>query len=1077
MSKKSLDEDSDVSRSLSLRSLTRSLSRKGKNGTSSKRTSFESTTSSNSKSSARPNSRPSSRPGSRPNSEYEPKLKQKPHPKGTASKSVPELLPEDSGKPLESSSKVENFTTLEPVISDQVAQREEGLLLKNITTPNPLAPVTNEVSVEDVPDEITPEEANNAEEELATDPENTNLIQQEEQLIQQEDDDQEPQILDSSLPQPIALQGENQEASQGAELPANEPSELLPLLNSTRRSTHGSVPDLESAMVVVEEPLRNPFVRAFNFIYSNTYFHSFLFIMFLVGVVITFYFAYRNLDALVAESIQSDIHKVSVLKVDDDGATFHVVGSVLIHYGQINNVFYRNLIKVVGAVLGSVTLTPKDAVKIYAAPKDIQMDPLHVLNVFPPEFDISVVDGTLTEIDFITKADFFDENITKLANSVLGISSTQDEIQFNIKSELQTLITSKLFWVNNDINVYSEYTFQTKELSPVVRLEDLSIGLDREGENEIDVDGKALIDIKLPLKFQINPIEWDASFQDCEGHFVNVGNWYTDSINFLPHKSVSVGINGVISAIPDALLEVCQSDGLSPFNHLVRDAVEHGTLEVYLKASKGSANEKNLPKWLDKILKKVNYKLALLLPKAGDARLDMLETYQLDSFSLEVSDTQFSDPKRGFLSTIESNLSAAVRLPTKILGVEVSVPKLLFGVDIKDEDGKRLARGHSTNYESIRTVGTNKEENIANFLIALNHLEVEVLEPADVGKLVNSVINERLDSDLFLDVTIKEAAIEFPIFNTTLRNLKFSNVVLPHQAIFTSSGFKDSLRGTLNDLNVKVQNIYYVGSTAHELRIMVDCELTNPTNISIDIPRETLTLGVATNSTGFGNFSTTDLFVPHGGSPNERFNLSTFVNFNPESEDDKVSLEYFVSRYISGFNDTKVDIKGVNGSASSNPGLNELVSQISLGNVQLPSLSFEHPEEISSAEDGKVPERRSPFLIDTTIYVWSSEVELTVFNPVSNAELIVEIQTADATYKGELLGHLTHRELVIVPPGVSKTPRFPMKINNGIGMDILKKAIDGELSVDVLAAFDVRLDKFSMELLYSGAGMQSKIRL
>lgn len=998
-------------------------------------------------------------------------MKQKPRPKratGAVSKEVPEV----SNVPLEDSRKIEN-ALLEPVISDQVAEREEGLLLKKISTLDPLEPVTNEISVEDVPDGISPEQTNSGDLVPVLVPENTNSRQG--ANLDEEDPVHASQVLGCSLPAPVAPQEEHGELSQEAVVPVDEPSELLPLLNSAQRSHHGSVPDIESGMVVVEEPLRNLFVRAFNFIYGNTYFHSSLFILFLVGVIIVFYFAYRNLDALVTESIQSDIHKVSVLKVDDDGATFHVVGSVFIRYDQISNVFYRNLIKVVGAVLGSVTLTPKDAVKIYASPKDIEMDPLHVLNVFPPDFDISVVDGTLTEIDFITKADFFDENITILANDVLGISKTHDEIHFNIKGALQTLITSKFFWVNNEVNVHSEYTLLAKELSPAIKLEDLSIGLDKEDKDEIDVAGKALVDIELPLKFEINPIEWDASFHDCEGHFVSVGKWYTDLINFRPQKAVRVGIQGMIDGIPDALLEKCESDGITPFNRIVKKAIETGTIEVYVKASKEKANEDNLPKWLYKILKKVNYKLTLLLPIADDASFDMLETYQFDSFSLEIPSTQSSYPRKDIISSVESNLTLAMRLPTKVFGVEASVPKLLFGVEVMDADGRKLVSGHSTNYESIKTM-TSATENIVEFRISLNHLEVHVWEPASVGRYVNSTINAQLGSDLFLDITIKEALIELPVVSTTLRNLKFTNITAPSVTVAEISSLKDSLGGILNDLDVKVQNIFYLGSTTHELRMMVDCELSNPTNVSLDIPKEVLTLGVSSNNTDLGNFSTVDLFIPHGDCNKERFNLSTLVNFNPESEDDKVSLEYFVSRYISGFNDTKIDIKGVNGSASTSVGLSELVSQLSLANVQLPSLSFEHSEEVSNREDAKVPERKSPFLIDTTIYVWSSEVELTVFNPVSNAELIVEIQTADATYEGELLGHLTRRELVIVPPGISKTPRFPIKINSGIGMDILKKAIDGELAVEVLAAFDVRLDKFSMELLYRGAGMQSKIR-
>ena len=121
--------------------------------------------------------------------------------------------------------------------------------------------------------------------------------------------------------------------------------------------------------------------------------------------------------------------------------------------------------------------------------------------------------------------------------------------------------------------------------------------------------------------------------------------------------------------------------------------------------------------------------------------------------------------------------------------------------------------------------------------------------------------------------------------------------------------------------------------------------------------------------------------------------------------------------------------------------------------------------------------KSSPFLLSATIHVLSSEIELTLYNPIANAEIKVELFQAEAKHGEVILGHISHQEYMIVPPGIYKSPRLPIKISPGVGMDVLRKAINGELDVQVIAVFTVKLDDFEAQLMYNGHGIQTLIKL
>ncbi|EGW30155.1 uncharacterized protein SPAPADRAFT_63764 [Spathaspora passalidarum NRRL Y-27907] len=344
--------------------------------------------------------------------------------------------------------------------------------------------------------------------------------------------------------------------------------------------------------------------------------------------------------------------------------------------------------------------------------------------------------------------------------------------------------------------------------------------------------------------------------------------------------------------------------------------------------------------------------------------------------------------------------------------------------------------------------------------------ELTIIDSVSLGKLVRDVISSIEYDPVLLDVNLYDLVIETPILNMTVTNFTLASIPLlpgPNNLLLLTEN-QDS--DFLNQLNATVYSVLYVGSSPTSLELLVDMSIFNPTNITFDLPNEVLELGVIYNNTNLAYGTIKDVFIPQ----NEQVNMSVGCTIKSETNEDKAVLEYFLSEFVSGgYENSSIKINIGNNHVYNNPGLNKLVEQINITNLTIPNISLPLPEESE-----QVAVKSCPFIVQATIHIFSSEVELTVFNPIVNHELIVEVFQAEAKYKDVVLGYLQQRERLIVPPGIYKTPKLPIKINS-IGMDVLKKAMNGELDVEVLAILNVQLDEFDVNLFYKGNGLKSKI--
>lgn len=119
------------------------------------------------------------------------------------------------------------------------------------------------------------------------------------------------------------------------------------------------------------------------------------------------------------------------------------------------------------------------------------------------------------------------------------------------------------------------------------------------------------------------------------------------------------------------------------------------------------------------------------------------------------------------------------------------------------------------------------------------------------------------------------------------------------------------------------------------------------------------------------------------------------------------------------------------------------------------------------------------FIRDTIMHIISKEVEMTLFNPISNRNLIIEIEEGEAICEGYIIGYLKEKIIWEVESGIWKSPRAKVEYANtgSAGWKIIENAIRGDGIINnmtVRAVVKVHIsDSFGwtgLNILYKSTG-------
>lgn len=779
-----------------------------------------------------------------------------------------------------------------------------------------------------------------------------------------------------------------------------------------------------------------------------------LLILLIVLVGLFVFFAVRDMGHHASDVFQTDIQSISLLGLKDDGASFQLIGSLTVLYGRLSSKSYTHFFRGVGALIGGVTVLPKNAAQIFIKPQGLNRT--HLASLFPLEMPVDLVDGRISEIDILSDIQFDESTIGKISLDLLQMNRLHNiEILVDVVTDLQI----KVFFLTLDagpISFTKNVVISSSDLQLPLVIDDIEANLSR---SHMDLAILGHTTKRLPVHMTFDELEWMVALPDCKGKPSVLGTWISDSFLIDPSTNSTLAVHGVVEHIPDSLLEVCE-DKQTPFNKFCQELSQKKEVHALIRAEKSTNNEKHLPTWLYKIL--TSQFIEIDIPGPDIDGVDLLgRLYNWTIYDLDVVVSPNEDPWEVELS---SSVEAYLHTPFEGSGIELLISRIKLEFSVFDID--KLLFVATTGGSCLATL-VDDQTHVSRVHANASDVKVRVNEPAEMGRQFMLLLNgEELVFSTW-NLHLEEALLELPIVSTTLRNLDFRPLssFLNYEAS-TNSSFLDWL---MESIHPKVMALHYMESSENEVLFMIDIDLVNPLNASLAIPDEVVHFDYKYNDTQIGSLSWMDVKVAR--TPEIQSFLIGF-KLTCTTLKQRALAENFVSQLISGVEGLEIQLQG-NG-AEVNQRFGDFLREVKIDKIVLPTLSINRPDEDEAA---RPMDTRSPFLVDATFHLLTSEIELTVFNPVSNAEIIAELVLCRATYEGQLLATMDRLELMVIPPGIYKTPRLPIKVSQGIGSDILRRALNGDLQIEAEAELKVRIDKFHMELLCHGHGLGAKVRL
>lgn len=850
---------------------------------------------------------------------------------------------------------------------------------------------------------------------------------------------------------------QNESSARDAILESEDASEYTPLLRT-------NFSDIESGPE--ERYTRRCGQTFYDYLFGRNAWKTVTILILVILVVASLYFTSKNIEALINQAVKPDVQSVSILDISETGVSFSVIGSVYVEYEFIENYVYRYVLKVAGLLIGGVTITATTPSQVLIGGELIPK--VHAVDFLPPELSVDLIDRRLTEIDFIGEATFVEGEVERLAGSVLRLirENTDEALLFDVEVVMESKVESK--WFSYDIaplHILRDVMVSREDMELPVDIDQIYANV---GDESVDID-VSLSSKPLPVSLSFSALQWDLSLADCNGDPSFLGIWESESFAIIPGKSSNCEVHGEVTKISKDLLDACPEDGLSPFNRFTNLLFENNTVHVLVSASKSSSNEKALPTWLYEILTENTIELYTPIPPVPNGEFErIMRNFTIVAFGLEIPSPKVNHVNHdGFQMKLEAKTSLNLDLPFNTSGLNLKVFDVDSQLVLLDLPQDLLL---ATTWGDVNIEVTDVHP--GEVTGTMGNVTVDVIDANGMAQRVNKFINNSTIDIPEWILNVELAHVQLPLVSTTLKGLQLH---YPSHSVkkedFTTA--LSNLDWLVSNLNALIDQLFYKDSSPSHISFVVDFQVSNPLQASFKIPGDTLTFDYTYNDTSVGELKFTDLVIPR---TNDRVNLTATLSIHYTSETQKILVEDFLSHVISAAEDLHIGLSGTENSSLNNPGLGRLLRTLHIDSIRVPEIDFSHDDEDGGVHftEEKAP-RRSPFLVGATIHILKSEIELTVYNPMANAEIMAEILDCQASYKGEPLARIERTELLIVPPGLYTTPRIPLQVAQGLGADILRKALNGDLAVDVIGELSIRIDKFQSDLLYRGAGLTAKV--
>lgn len=756
--------------------------------------------------------------------------------------------------------------------------------------------------------------------------------------------------------------------------------------------------------------------------------------------------AHRSSESLIAEAIDVEIGNVNIVDVDDGGVELDFEGSIAMNYSNVESYILRIVLRTLGKVLRYAHIVPLEQTEVFARvenddPESYDTPLLHVFTFLPPKLDLDIRDGAVNSFSFHDQVSIEKKNLSKILGQMVkaGIVGAKVLTSFKVVASVETKIVS---YRRLDTTINYPFTVNSNKLTPDYEVTDLSVHEEYDGlyvTSEIELLNTYDITSKIPR------VEWNTYLIGCKNKSILLGKWRTSPFEIFPYSRSSVEFSGKIEALPEDLKMNCGE--VSPLQWYFQRILDSQSLPIQIKAAYPQNNTSGFPEWAAYILLE-NY-----------ATLDASEAYDLLNQTNKLSNITIGFAKIATIVDDTSNLQVLLSTDlsfstSSVFPLESSSFNELFEMSLEDI----ILRANTTSKIHINKGGSGE-----SYTMSFKDICIDLLDPITMGKLINDTIN---------GVAINK---NFTV-NSETRNVEYNLLIGNGEVDFLSLQKQIGIQlesynvtGLLEQANVTLKSFLLTTTSENSLRLEIVCQIYNPTILALNVSQ--VEFDIFYNDAWVGTILLR-LDVPQSKG---YFHAKFFLSFHFHNSEEKEILQDLISAFVSGFS-VPIKIRGAKEGY-----LSDLFTHIDV-NLDVPPLGdiivFDKQNAVARKSGvSDQGQQKLAFVILSTIHILTSELELTVYNPIGNSYVDITIIQAEASHEGVTIGHLKVPQYIHVPPGVYTTPRIPVKLNGGVSMDLLRKYIDGELLLEAHSIFDVAIKEFGLQLSYLGFAVQTKIRL
>lgn len=828
-------------------------------------------------------------------------------------------------------------------------------------------------------------------------------------------------------------------------------SELEPLLSPTTDTR--SLTDYRSISAGIDDEICHNSNR-------RQYKHGYIWLGLLFLIFLAFSLFIYDLRICMQNLALVTIIDVDNISIDTDSANpfFNISASFVFNYSDLNSTFMQIGFLGLSRFIGSIKFYIGDVTKMSVSKNSHST--VHLWDLIIPDsqraFEIDIHEGKRneisltniqTELDYGTLSDFM--------NAIFDKRSLPEQTRLYISTDIDnTFLHNHLVefgYVVPSLNVSRIIT----QFESNVRISNISFGTDNSSSSSF-ANGSAILSLPKSdelffLSFKHIPsLLWRADLK-CSTKNSDLSRLITANIpliqSFYFNESHEVNVSYGLS-LDHELFEHYENqfDNLTPFNYYANKFLDGKLVPLYMHGC--STQDFESQSWLEKLL-------TLLIFKIYVGSRQFLPSDVLSNPVKNVSISKVSiGPHNGDLIM---SVDPMIVLNSDYVGFDFDVPRVKGNIDVGDKFDS-LCEFHVSSWcDSLY------DPKHSTFKLLLDDFFLRINDGESLGKKLNQLLN---GTNQQFDVRANfDFEINMPPLNTIFQDVPISTVA----HIPSSLG---NVTDVFSSFAISLHQITFMESSYQTISLELDLNLKNRSNLTIQNDFEWLEFQILYLKSVISNIGVRKFSISN--EMKDTINLRLSMTLKSDANFGKLRLEEFVGQYISGVS-PEIQIQGIPGkTAPESESFSKLLESLKLS-LTVPQITREKSSHdiVTAGSD-----QESLFIVDSIIHVVSSEIELTVYNPVQNHAVAIVILSAKASHDGTTLGFVSQEQGFLVPPGLYKTPRIPVTITrSGLGADILRGALNGDLDVDTQAILDVKLGNFAMTLLYRGSGVKTNIRL